>query len=33
MVDDKDKKQVLKRMKESGWKYRGDPIFDILKMR
>lgn len=31
MINDKDKKEVLTRMKESGWYYR-DPSFDILNL-
>jgi len=32
IINDRDKKEVLKRMQESGWTYRGDSNFDILKM-
>lgn len=32
IVEDIDEKDVLKRMKESGWDYRGDSNIDRLKL-
>lgn len=32
MINDKDKKEVLTRMKESGWYYRDKELFDILEL-
>ncbi|MGB9979398.1 hypothetical protein [Methanobacterium sp.] len=32
MVDDRDKKEVLTRMKKSGWYYKDPSLFDLLKL-
>jgi len=32
MINDRNKKEVLTRMKESGWYYRDPALFDILKL-
>ncbi|MDD3753534.1 MAG: hypothetical protein PHQ17_03105 [Methanobacterium sp.] len=32
MINDNDKKEVLTRMKKSGWYYRDKELFDILEL-
>lgn len=32
MINDRDKEEVLTRMKESGWYYRDKELFDILEL-